>query len=363
MSEKALRLLLITEESKIIQTLEPTFHDLGHEVTILEGDVSRILESFEVAQPHLIFVDIQFLEMIGGLDMIGLLVTKGIPIIYLVLSMSHETFEDAESTDPYSYLVFPFTRYQVQVTITATMRKYHEQQITLEQDRWHSKALQSLGEALIVTDEKGNIRFMNMQAERLTGRSFQNLSGKNIRLVFSVLERETRTPASLPVKRVLHEGMQFNSGTAHVLVAQNGLEIPISERMVPLRKQNGDIEGMVISFRAARVLAGAMKGDLGFYGGAMQLLQTFSSVWRQGALNLERDGHHYLLYFSENRIVHFEHSEFDNKTALLQLAILNEGVFSFDPNAGVTMQSMNEDPTAFLMSVAKELDEARKVTT
>ena len=66
--------------------------------------------------------------------------------------------------------------------------------------------LNSIGDAVISTDEKGNIVRMNREAERLTGWSRTDALGEPLDRVFDIVNAHTREKVGSPAKRVLAEG-------------------------------------------------------------------------------------------------------------------------------------------------------------
>jgi CheY-like chemotaxis protein len=67
--------------------------------------------------------------------------------------------------------------------------------------------LKSIGDAVIATDERGRVAFMNEVAEELTGWTTQEARGKDLREVFKIINELTRAEADNPVVTVIREGM------------------------------------------------------------------------------------------------------------------------------------------------------------
>jgi PAS domain S-box-containing protein len=109
--------------------------------------------------------------------------------------------------------------------------------------------LDSIGDAVIVTDARGCVTRMNPVAEGLTGFSFADSSGKPLDAVFRIENEETGAPVESPVPRVLREGLIVGLANHTVLVARDGSRRPIADSGAPIRRESGEVRGVVLVFR------------------------------------------------------------------------------------------------------------------
>ena len=73
-------------------------------------------------------------------------------------------------------------------------------------EKWLSITLQSIGDAVIATDETYRIKFMNPVAEKLTGWALGEAAGKDLDTIFRIVNEKSREPIVNPVRKVLEEG-------------------------------------------------------------------------------------------------------------------------------------------------------------
>jgi PAS domain S-box-containing protein len=109
--------------------------------------------------------------------------------------------------------------------------------------------LSSIGDAVIVTDDRGIITFMNPVAESLTGWRAQDAAGQTLERVFAIVNEETRQVVENPVHQVLREGTVIGLANHTVLQTRDGREIPIDDSGAPIRGEDGTIAGVVLVFR------------------------------------------------------------------------------------------------------------------
>ena len=108
--------------------------------------------------------------------------------------------------------------------------------------------LQSIGDAVITTDDKGTITYMNPVAEELTKWSHEEGVGLPLYTVFNVINEETGQPNNELIKRVLHEGIAVGLANHTVLICKDDTKRAIEDSAAPILDQAGEIKGIVIVF-------------------------------------------------------------------------------------------------------------------
>ncbi len=109
--------------------------------------------------------------------------------------------------------------------------------------------LNSIGDAVIVTDTDSRVTYINPIASNLTGYTTEQAIGKPLTTVFNIVHAQTRKPASNPVKSVLKTGMIVGLANHTMLIGKDGSEHQISDSGAPIHNPEGDISGVVLVFR------------------------------------------------------------------------------------------------------------------
>jgi PAS domain S-box-containing protein len=109
--------------------------------------------------------------------------------------------------------------------------------------------LTSIGDAVIATDDKAQIVFVNPAAASLTGWSADDAKGRPLKEVLRIINESTREPAVNPVDRVLAEGVIVGLANHTLLIRKDGVEIPIDDSAAPIRDPQGKVAGCVLVFR------------------------------------------------------------------------------------------------------------------
>lgn len=112
-----------------------------------------------------------------------------------------------------------------------------------------SITLNSIGDAVIATDVRGQITRMNPVAEELTGWPSAEAMGRDHTDVFRLIHAETREPADSPVTNALRSGSVVELAADTSLVTKDGTERRIADSAAPIRDRTGEVVGGVLVFR------------------------------------------------------------------------------------------------------------------
>ncbi|HVT30438.1 MAG TPA: CHASE3 domain-containing protein, partial [Lacipirellulaceae bacterium] len=118
-----------------------------------------------------------------------------------------------------------------------------------EQREWFRTTLASIGDAVIATDTKGRVTFLNDIAQHLTGWTEEEAAGEMLETVFKIVNEQTRETVDNPAARALREGMIVGLANHTMLLNKHGAEFPIDDSASPIRSAEGRIAGVVLVFR------------------------------------------------------------------------------------------------------------------
>ena len=108
--------------------------------------------------------------------------------------------------------------------------------------------LTSIADGVIVVDTKGDVKLANPIARQLMGRT-QDVIGRPLSSICTIMNETTREPIVNPVSRVLASGQIAEEPGQNVLLRTDGTEIPVEQSAAPIRDASGELSGVIFVFR------------------------------------------------------------------------------------------------------------------
>ncbi len=108
--------------------------------------------------------------------------------------------------------------------------------------------LNSIGDAVLTTDLSGNVTYLNLVGEAMTGWSRAEALGRPLAEVFRIIDGTTREPAEDPARSAIAEDTVVGLATNCLLVSRDGSESSIEDSAAPIHNRDGVVAGAVIVF-------------------------------------------------------------------------------------------------------------------
>ncbi|MDH3768753.1 MAG: EAL domain-containing protein, partial [Gammaproteobacteria bacterium] len=126
-------------------------------------------------------------------------------------------------------------------------RKHAELALFQEKER-AQVTLQSIGDAVITTDEHGLVEYLNPVSEQRLGKSSDAVKGKLVDDLLSLICDDSGKRIENPVMRCLREGRTIEGKTGTILRSGSGEEFAIQFSAAPIRSRDGHIIGAVMVY-------------------------------------------------------------------------------------------------------------------
>jgi PAS domain S-box-containing protein len=248
MTAKA-RLLIVEDEGIVAFNIQKRLERLGYSVV---GNVSSGEEAIDIvveANPDLVLMDIKLEGNVDGIEAAAQIRDRfHIPVVYLTAYTDEETLNRAKLTEPYGYILKPFEARDLSTTIELALYKHQMERQLWEREQWLATTLKSIGDAVITTDSKGLVTYMNPVAETLTHWNLEEVIGNDLGRVFPTINEKTREVVENPVTLALREGITVGLENHTLLITKEGNEIPIADSAAPIKNDVGKIVGAVLVF-------------------------------------------------------------------------------------------------------------------
>ncbi|HEX9757172.1 MAG TPA: response regulator [Nitrospiria bacterium] len=246
--------LIVEDETIVAKHLQKALKKIGYHVPVIEASGEGALKSAEHLQPDIVLIDILLKGRMDGIEAARHIKDQlKIPVVFLTAFADETTLQRAKQTGPYGYLIKPFQERELNSTIKISL---HRQKIEVEletRNKWLSGALSNVTDAVIATDKKGRVIFMNPLAEQLTGVKQELAIGKDLTevldIAYEILHKETHVEIEKTSSKAFQDGIILNLHNKTILRDKTGKKIPIHANFSPMRGDKGDVYGGVVVFQ------------------------------------------------------------------------------------------------------------------
>lgn len=244
-------ILIVDDQPTNLKILVNLLHDNGYRVLVAEGGEPAI-EIAGTEQPDIVLLDVMMPDM-DGFEVCRQLKsadnTSDIPVIFLTALTEMTDKSSGFAAGGVDFITKPFHEQEVLMRVDSQLTIRRQRQQLVAEKELLSVTLRSIGDAVITTDIRGRVIFLNPVAESLTGWSNDQAQGQPSTEVFNIINEKNGEKCVSPVQRVLQLGRIIGLANHTALIAQNGIVRPIADSGAPIRDKQSNIIGVVIVFR------------------------------------------------------------------------------------------------------------------
>lgn len=247
--KEEVRILVVDDETIVALDIKNTLEKYGYNVIGVASNSGEAIKMVKTSRPNLILMDIMIKGSKDGIETSSEINKfADIPIIFLTAYSDDDTLERAKVVEPYGYLIKPFDNRELFTTIEMSLYKHSMEVSIRESEENLSITLNSIGDAVISTDENGIVVKMNPVAEKLTGWKFDDAKGFPLEKIFHLIDATTRKSIPNPIGKVIESGNVIGLSNNTLLIAKDGTERNISDSAAPIKDAEGNIRGVVLVF-------------------------------------------------------------------------------------------------------------------
>ena len=117
-----------------------------------------------------------------------------------------------------------------------------------ERNKYYSTLI-SIGDGVMVVDNKGKIEILNSVAERLTGWLSEEAKGLDYKKVLNLVHENEKYTIIDPIEEVVKTGINQELSNHAMLISKDGDKIYIEDSAAPIKDFNENVKGVVLVFR------------------------------------------------------------------------------------------------------------------
>ena len=194
------QILVVEDEGLVAADLQNRLKRLGYSVPTVAHSAEEALQCAGSTPFDMVLMDVHLKGRADGIDTAQALRAKfDLPVVYLTAHADQKTIDRAKLTQPGGYLVKPITDGDLRSAVQISIYNNEMERRLRASEAWLSTTLSSVGEGIIATGMNGDVVFMNPVAERLTGWSGAEASGRLLMDVLGLFEESKSRPAAHPV--------------------------------------------------------------------------------------------------------------------------------------------------------------------
>ena len=246
------KILVVEDESIVAKDIQNTLIKLGYDVPATASNAAAAYDKLDEIQPDLVFLDIKLKGDVDGIQIAERIKDAyDIPVIFLTSFVDKQTLDRAKVTEPYGYLVKPFSEPDLQTTVEMALYKFQKDKETRNSKERFESALINIEDAILILDTNYRINFMNPMGESLTGYGNESGQGTDI---FSVLKLENETGSTLTREQLseqIRKGNVFELKDGGVASARTGSSFKADITCSPVRDEKDVLIGYALVVRKA----------------------------------------------------------------------------------------------------------------
>jgi len=131
-------------------------------------------------------------------------------------------------------------------------REAAEEALFVEKER-AQVTLNSIGDAVLSTDNEGKVTYLNVVAEKITGWNVAEAAGKPVEEVFVIIDSTTGEPCKSPLRTAIEKNKTVGLTPNCILRRRDGTEFAIDDSAAPIHDRQGMATGAVIVFHDVSV--------------------------------------------------------------------------------------------------------------
>jgi len=254
------RILVVEDENIISLEIQERLKTMGHAICGAATTAEEAVVKATDMHPDLVLMDIMLRGNRDGIEAAGEIKDSvPVPIIYLTAYADDRTLERASSTEPHGYLIKPFEDRELHAAIEMALYKHKAESRIRESEQRYAATIRCIADGVIITDADGLVTLMNPVAERLTGWSQEEATGKHLAEVYALLREDCRKPIGNLALAAIEAGSTVSLEHPSILVSRDGREIPVDDSVAPIMDGKERITGAVVGFRDATIQRQAEK--------------------------------------------------------------------------------------------------------
>ncbi len=166
----ASRVLIVEDERIVAEEVARSLVSLGYQIAGVVHSGEEAVRQAEETSPDIVLMDIVLEGSMDGIEAADLIRSRvNIPIIYLTAYADTGSVGRAKLTEPYGYLIKPFSQQELLSTIELALYKNQTERLLKESERFNRGLVEHSPMAIIYLGKDGTIEYGNPATKLMFG--------------------------------------------------------------------------------------------------------------------------------------------------------------------------------------------------
>jgi len=243
--------ILVVEDEAIVRAdIEDYLKNFGYRIAASVGSGEEAKAQATKLRPDLVLMDIMLSGKVDGIQAGKYIQQKlGIPVVFVTAHGDEPTLQRAKLNAPFGYVLKPFNERELRSTIEIAIFRFTAEDELRRLYEWLRAILNSMSEAVIVTDRFGFIKLLNARATDLTGWQGQKACGKAFGQVLKFKDPGTGQPVVPSLNEGLLKSPLETTDSHLLLISAKGAETPVRLSFTPMVGSDDEVNGLIIKLQ------------------------------------------------------------------------------------------------------------------
>lgn len=243
-------ILVVEDEALIADDLVQTLQTFGYVVPAVVARGEDAIQAATEHKPSLVLMDIKLAGRMDGIDAARAITSRlQVPIVFLTSHTDSSMLQRASGVQPLGYVTKPFVQRELRIALELALHKHEVAQALRTKERWFQATLGSIADAVVATDERGHVLFLNEAAVQLVGVPESEATGRPASEVVRLLDENGGRLGDPGLTLLSGAEASSTTSTAWLLAAGAARPVLVEHSAARICGDRGETLGAVAVYR------------------------------------------------------------------------------------------------------------------
>lgn len=244
------KILVVEDEKFLALNIRNTLRELGYNVPEITVSGEEAIKKVAEINPNLVLINICLAGEINGIQVTDTIQNDfQIPVLHITEYSQYIKLSQNQLNKAFSYILKPFAETDLHLAVEMAIYKHQINTRLREETQRMVSTFDSMNCAVVVTDTNGYIQMMNSIAEVLTGWKEDEVFGRDLSEVVYLVDGDMNEKIENLAIQAIAADKVLNLPENCTLITRDEREIPIGDRVAPIRDSHGNVTGAVLVFQ------------------------------------------------------------------------------------------------------------------